>query len=702
MPRKKAPAVRDDAPQALPQRYPPVSPKCPHFLHGGDYNPDQWLRTPEVWDEDMRMMRLAGCNVASVGIFSWTQLEPAEGRYTFGWLDTIMDKLAAAGAWAVLATPSAAQPAWMSRKYPDILRMGADRVRRRHGNRVNFCLTSPAYRAKCREIARRLAERYRDHPALLVWHMSNEYGGDCHCPLCQGAFREWLKAKYGSLDALNDAWWTGFWSHTFTDWEQIESPGPRGEGSMMGLILDWNRFVTDQTVSFMVNEAAPLRELTPDVPITTNMMGTYGGLNYRRFIPHLDVMSWDNYPFYHDRPEDWKLAARVSFVHDMYRAFKSGKPFMLMESTPSAANWWPVMKLKRPGLHQLTSLQAVAHGADTVMYFQWRAGRGGAEKFHGAVVTHNGDEHTRVFGEVAELGVLLKRLDPVIGTTVRPQVAVVWDWENDWAIGAAQGPRHEKRHYTETCQDHYRPFWQAGVPVDVIGMDDDFSGYRLLVAPMLYMVRPGVAERIESFVARGGTFVTTYWSGIVDENDRCFTGGFPGPLRKVLGIRSEELDALYDDEANRVVPCRKGRAGLSGRYEARLFCDLIHAEGAEVLARYGDDFYAGRPVLTVNRFDEGRAFYVASRNDDRFHRDFSGWLMTDLKLPRVIPSRLPEGVTAQTRTDGRRTFVFLLNFKRKAQKVGLASGRFSDLATGKRVGRSLTLAPYGSVVLERR
>lgn len=683
-------------------KYSPINPKCPHFLHGGDYNPDQWKNTPEIWDEDMRLMKLAHCNAMSVGIFSWASLEPEEGKFEFGWLDEIMDKLAENGAYAVLATPSGARPAWLAAKYPEVLRVLPNRQRILFGERHNHCYTSPVYREKTRLINQKLAERYKDHPALLAWHISNEYGGECHCELCQQAFREWLKKKYDNdLDKLNHAWWTGFWSHTYIDWDQIQSPAPHGERSIHGLNLDWKRFVTHQTIEFMKNEIAPLREITPDVPVTTNFMGTYTGLNYWKFAPELDVISWDNYPRWHGEEPDWELAYKVAFVHDINRSLKGGKPFMLMESTPSMTNWMQVAKLKRPGMHLLSSIQAVAHGSDTVQYFQWRKSRGCVEKFHGAVVDHCGHENTRVFRDVAEVGKVLEKLDPIIGTTVRPEVAIIYDWENRWAIDDVKGLIQDKKDYLLTCQSHYRPFWKNGVPVDVIDMDCDFSDYKVLIAPMLYMVRPGVAERIEKFVEAGGTFITTYWSGIVDENDLCFLGGFPGPLRKVTGIWSEEIDALYDTDVNHVVLENGNPLGLKGEYEARQLCDLIHAETAQVLATYKDDFYAGRPALTVNSFGKGKAYYIAFRNNGDFLDDFYGALIRDLNLKRVIDTDLPQGVTAQMRTDGERVFVFILNFVPEERQVDLKGMRFKDMLTGESVTGCISLPAYGIKILER-
>jgi beta-galactosidase len=683
----------------MPEAFPPINPKYPHFLHGGDYNPDQWPK--EIWDEDMRLMNLAHCNCQTVGIFSWVHLEPEEGVFQFDWLDEIMDKLAEKNYGAVLATPSAAMPAWMSAKYPEILRVGANRVRQHHGNRVNNCLTSSIYREKCRIIARKLAERYKNHPALLVWHVYNEYGGDCHCELCQTAFREWLKKKYGSLDTLNAAWWTAFWGHDFSAWEQIESPGPLSEGSINGLILDWKRYVSDQTIDSFVNEARILREVTPDVPVTTNLMGTYEGINYWNMAKEMDVISWDSYPAYHGQKDMARTACYISMVHDINRSLKGGKPFMLMESTPSSTNWMPISKLKKPGIHMLASMQAVAHGSDTVQYFQWRQSRGSAEKFHGAVVAHNGDEKTRVFRDVTGVGKALQKIRPVLGSTVKPQAALIYDWENEWAISAAQGPRQKGRDYVGTCCTHYNPFWQVGVPLDVIDSTCDFSSYRLLIAPMLYMLRPGVAEKIEAFVANGGTFVTTYWSGITNENDLCFLGGFPGPLRKVMGIWSEEIDVLYDDEKNQIVPTLDNALGMMNTYDARIFCDLIHTETAETMATYAHDFYAGRPALTVNHFGKGEAYYIAFRGDGDFETAFYILLMEKMGISPVLDADLPLDVTCQMRSNTEKDFLFLMNFSGDEKEIDLQERDLTDMLTGEKVQDTILLPGFGVAILVR-
>jgi beta-galactosidase len=683
-------------------KFPPISNKVPAFIHGGDYNPDQWLNYPDILKEDIRLMKLANCNAMSIGIFSWVTLEPEEGVFNFEWLDSVIDKLYENGIFTILATPSGARPAWMSQKYPEVLRVGANRVRNLHGIRHNHCFTSPVYRDKVRLMNTKLAERYSQHPGVVAWHISNEFGGECHCDYCQAAFKKWLKNKYGSLDNLNHAWWAGFWSHTYTDWSQIESPAPHGENRVHAMNLDWKRFVTDQTVDFCKCEIEPLKKENPSLPVTTNLMGTYDGLNYWKFKDILDVVSWDNYPMWHEQEDNSALAASVSFVHDINRALKAGKPFMLMESTPSVTNWQKVSKLKRPGMHILSSIQAVAHGSDTVQYFQWRKSRGSSEKFHGAVVDHCGHENTRVFKEVSELGEVLGNLQNIIGSTTKPEVAIIFDWENRWAINDSQGPRNCGKKYEETVKQQYKPFWNRGISVDVIEMDCDFSQYKLLIAPMLYMVKPGVADRIEAFVNNGGTFVATYWSGIVDENDLCFLGGFPGPLRKVLGIWSEEIDSLYDYDSNCIVTTDKNSLALSGEFMCYDLCDLIHTEGAEVIAQYKDDFYKGRPALTVNSFGKGKAYYIASRNSDIFDETFYDALVNKIGIKKNIEAKLPKGVTAQLRTDGESEYIFLMNFSEAEQIIYLDNQEYIDMLTKEVIKEPIKLSIYGMRILQKK
>lgn len=701
----------------MPNKFPPIVPNMPAMIHGGDYNPDQWLDYPDILKEDVRIMQLAGINSASVAIFAWAALEPEEGKYNFEWLDETFDRLWKAGVRVILATPSGARPAWMDEKYPEILRVNADRTKNLHGRRHNHCYTSPIYREKVREMNRMLAERYGKHPALMMWHISNEYGGECHCPKCQAAFRDWLRKKYDNdIEKLNHEWWTYFWSHRYTSFDQIESPSPLGENAVHGMNLDWKRFVTDQTLDFLKNEIAPLREITPDIPITSNYMGFYDGLDYWKMVDILDRVSWDNYPYWGmDTQKTWEVASQAAFIHDMNRSFKNGKPFLLMESVPSKTNWHPVCKLKRPGMHLLSSMQAVAHGSDSVQYFQFRKGRGASEKFHGAVVDHCGRTDTMEFKGVKSVGDLLKKLPGVVGTTTHADAAVLYDWENRWAIKDFQGTLNgakmdddffgsaggAARRYVETCLSHYRSLWKTGVSTDIVNEDRDFSGYKLLIAPMLYSIRPGVAAKLRRFAENGGTLILTHLTGYVNENDLCFLGGFPGDgLMDTAGIWAEDIDAVYPEDKNFAV-AEKNHLGLDGTYELGRLREIIHpAEGTEVLARYTDDFYAGMPVLTCHPIGKGKVYYLAAAVGQDFLDALYAKVLPEADVQPCLPVELPEGVSMTVREgDGERYF-FFMNFTEQSQVLTLPAGmQFTNLDTGDSIRDRLELPVYAICVL---
>lgn len=688
----------------MSKKHSPISSKAPVMLHGADYNPEQWLKYPEILREDIRLMKLANCNVMSVGIFSWVSLEPEEGVFTFDWLDSVLDSFAENGIYAFLATPSGARPAWMSEKYPEVLRVERNRVHNLHGFRHNHCFTSPVYREKTAILNAKLAERYSQHPAVIGWHISNEFGGECHCDLCQNAFRDWLKVKYNnSLDEVNHAWWATFWSHTYTSWTQIESPAPHGETQVHGLNLDWRRFVSERTIDFCQHEINVVRPYNPALPITTNMH-MIDGIDYRELAIILDVVSWDAYPEWHytEDGDDARLAAWTAMHYDLMRSFKK-KPFLLMESTPSLTNWQSVSKLKRPGMHKLSSLQAVAHGSDSVQYFQWRKSRGSSEKFHGAVIDHSGHSETRVFKDVTEVGKTLAGMTDVVGTSTPVKTAIIFDWDNRWAIKDAQGIRNSGLRYEETVLQHYRALWELGIPVDMIGSGDDLSAYKLVIAPMLYLISEENGKRIEKFVEQGGTFLATYWSGVVNETDLCHLGGFPGPLRRTLGIWAEETEGLHSRDLNGVVMQASNALNLSGDYDAHEIAELIHLEGAEALGTYRSDFYAGRPALTLNRFGEGNAYHLATRvKDASFYVELYAAITAKAGITRALDSELPTGVTAQLRTDGESDYIFVQNYSGSPQTVQLDGADYTDLSSGTAVPAVLNLAVNDLAMLKRK
>lgn len=662
------------------------------IIHGGDYNPDQWIKTKEVWDEDIRLMKLAHINSATVGIFAWSALEPEEGVYTFEWLDEIMDKLAANGISAVLATPSGARPAWLAQKYPEVLRVAENGIRNEFGIRHNHCLTSPLYRAKVKEINTLLAKRYQKHPALKMWHISNEYSGECYCELCRDAFREWLKERYhNDIGELNDKWWNGFWSHNLNDFSQINPPTCRGEDyHISALKLAWKRFVSDSHLSFYENEIAPLRELTPDIPVTTNFMNMYGGLDYQKFAGHVDIVSWDNYMDW-EMGDNAAMAADTAFVHDTFRSMKDGKPFFMMESTPSVVNWHGVNKIPRPGSQELCAVQAVSHGSDSVQYFQWRKSRGGHEKYHGAVVDHVGHENTRVFREIAHTGKSLEALRSVVGTRCESKAAIICDWENRWAFECFCGYNNDHREYVAEAKKWYRPFYRRGISTDVISSEQDFSKYAVIAAPFFYMLKPGVEEKIKAYVANGGTFIATTLFACVDTDDRCYLGGFPAnSLKEVFGVWAEETDSLPAD--------KPGKAEYNGKeYSVDHICDIIHAQGADVLGRYRSDFYAGQPAVTVNHYGKGHAYYAAFCNEYALAEALIGTIVNKLGLQPDAAIRYDNGVEMRKRGD----LIFLLNFTDEPQVVALDRD-YTNVMNGAWLTKKIAIPPRNYVVLTEK
>lgn len=667
-------------------------PQVGGFIHGGDYNPDQWLDRPDILEEDVRLMKKAGINSATLGVFSWSAYEPREGEFRFEWLEKIIDNLYRNGIYTVLSTPSGARPAWLDQKYPEAMRVDPRGMRCHHGGRHNHCMSSPIYREKVALIDRKLAERFGSHPGVILYHISNEFSGECYCPHCIGKFREYLEEKYDhDIEKLNAAWWTSFWSHRYNSFEQIEPPFDNGETSIMGLNLEWKRFTTWITNDFMKAEIEALHSVTPDIPVTANFMRMFGGLDYRKMAPDIDVVSWDNYPLFHNDYETMaETMAETAFQHALMRSLKRDKPFMMMESAPGLVNWHTVNKPKRPGVHRLACLQAIASGSDSVQYFQWRKGRGSYEQFHGAVVDHNGRDDTRIFREVAETGEMLAKIASAAGTTVPARAALLFDWENRWALWDVKAFARATKKYEETCIDIWKEFFRMGIAMDVVGSDEDLSRYDLVAAPMLYMLQPGTAENLKKFAERGGQLLATYCTGYVDSEQLCYLGGFPGDgLKELFGVESEEIDTFYPADRNGIL------LDDGSRWEVVDYAEILKVQDAGVLGTYTDDFYRGTAALTCREYGKGKAYYMAARTSASQMRPLFERMLADAGIP---VKALPEGVEYHLRTGEEGSYAFYLNCTTEEKTVTGVKGL--ELLTGNKIKDSITLPEYGVAVVK--
>jgi len=672
----------------------------PHLLHGGDYNPDQWLDRPDILEKDLELMKEAGCQFFSIGIFSWSRLEPEEGRFDFDWLDQIMDNMAAAGNKVGLATATGAMPYWLTVKYPEVVKLWKIGDPHIQSARHNFCMASKVFREKSAILIRKLAERYTGHPALAMWHLSNEYGGHSFSEAAITGFREWLKEKYGSLEALNKAWWCSFWSKLITDWDQIHPM----ESSIEGLRLDWHRYSTWLFTDFMQHEISCIREFDTEKPVVTNFMGFYPGLDYWRFVPHMSLVADDNYPLLSDSNCLSKNFTYASMSHDLNRTMAKGGPWLLMESSPTTVNWQPTPKLKAPGIHLLEMVKAVAHGADGTLYFQWRKSRGTHEKFHGAVVDHEGSNRTRVFQDVAEVGRTLKKLAPVVGSKTKAEVAILQDWDTRWALKESAGPvaMNGEQGYMDTIHSYYRTLWEMGISVDIPESTADLSHYKLVIAPKLFFLKKGVADSLKTFVENGGILVADALCGTMDHDYLVHEGGLPGGgLRELFGIWAEEVDTLYPETPQSLKFSEGNAFGLEGEFEVLKFAEVLHAEGAEVVATFQRDFYKGSPALTYKEFGKGYAWYLGCDTTEEINRAF---LCPIIRMAGVQPNlheNLPRGVTVQKRFSDKGEFIFVLNVSNQPVSVPLLKVSGKGLISGEDVAETLVLKPFGCEVIHR-
>ncbi len=658
------------------------------ILYGGDYNPNQWPR--EIWDEDMRMFRDARINSATINVFSWAKIQPAEDQYNFSELDDMVDMLSRENYEIVLATSTGALPAWMAAKYPEVERTDYEGRHHKFGHRHNACPNSPVFQKYSAALAGKLAERYGSNPQVKCWHISNEYGGECYCENCARAFRVWLQKKYGTLEELNKAWNMEFWGHTIYDWEEIVLPNALGEGigtektAFAGISIDYRRFNSDSMLANFMAERDAIREYDKETPITTNLMGTYKGLDYFKWAKEMDIVSWDNYPRY-DTP--W---SHTAMCHDLMRGLKDA-PFMLMEQTPSQQNWQPYNSLKRPGQMRAQSYQTLAHGADTIQFFQLRRSVGACEKFHGAVIEHVGTENTRVFREVKQLGEELEKLGGILpGSVNEAQVGVVFDWDNYWALEYTSGPSVDLT-YVPHIHEYYRYFYDRNIAVNMVPVDADFSKYKLIVAPVLYMVKDGMAQALEAFVEKGGTLVLTYMSGIVGQSDNVHLGGYPGPLRRLAGVWVEEIDALAPEQFNQVV-MDSGESCKCG-----LVCELMHLEGAESLGTYGDDFYKGMPAVTRNSFGKGHVYYVGTHMEEAGLDNILDKAAAEAEVESVVSGGEGLEIVCRKTKEGKKLY-FVMNFGEQERTLPACFAGQRDLLTGEKAAD--TLKKYEVCIIE--
>ncbi|MDD4849298.1 MAG: beta-galactosidase [Gemmiger sp.] len=663
------------------------------IFFGGDYSPEQWDEA--TVERDMAYFQKAGINLLTLPVFAWEKLEPDEGVYNFGWLDKVMDLCWAHGIQVCLATPTSAQPAWLSTRYPEVLPVDIAGRKRTHGMRVFFCVNSLKYRERAAAMAEQMALRYAHHPALAMWHVCNEYGTYCYCPTCQAQFRLWLRKRYGTVESLNQHWHTVFWGRTLTSFEEVCLPTELNDDYRFSptIQLDYMRFVTDSTAACLDNEALVLKKHNPEIPVMTNMSGFIKKLDQFTMTRHIDLVGWDNYPWPQDKPYF------IAMKHDIMRGLKGGQPFVLTEQSPNQQNWQPYNRLKRPGEVRVLSYQALAHGADSCLFFQLRQSLAGQEKFHGAVITHAGHDDTRVYRETAALGAELQKLgNAFLGGRTPAKVGFMFDWNNWWALELASGPSVDKD-YLKTVAQYYRPFFEKNIAVDFLHTEAELSGYKVIVAPMLYMTKPGVAARLTEFVKQGGTLLTTVLSGVADENDRCVFGAYPGELREVLGIWVEETDALRPEEANALVVADQA-AWAKQSYPCGFLCDILHLQGAESLASYQADFYAGTPCVTKNRYGKGEAYYVGTQPEPCFLDELTGHIAQESGIAPLYAAE--EGVELTLRVNEKAQTVFAINHSATAKTVDFGSEQLKNLLDDTLLTGRVTLQPNDVLVAERK
>lgn len=678
----------------------PLAGQQERIWYGGDYNPDQWPE--EVWDDDVRLMKKAGVNLVSVGIFSWAKIETSEGVYDFDWLDRIIDKLGEAGIAVDLASATASPPMWLTQAHPEVLWKDYRGDVCQPGARQHWRPTSPVFREYALKLCRAMAEHYKGNPYVVAWHVSNEYG--CHNRFdysedAEHAFQQWCEERYGTIDAVNDAWGTAFWAQRMNDFSEIVPPRFIGDGNFMnpGKLLDFKRFSSDALKAFYIAERDALAEITPDLPLTTNFMVSASGsvLDYDDWGDEVDFVSNDHYFIPGEAHLD-ELAFSASLVDGIARK----DPWFLMEHSTSAVNWREINYRKEPGQLVRDSLAHVAMGADAVCYFQWRQSKAGAEKFHSAMVPHAGED-SAVFRDVCELGADLNKLsdEGILGSRLaKSRVAVVFDYESEWATEHTATPTQHVHHVDEPLA-WFRALADQGVTADVVPVRGAWDGYEMVVLPSVYLLSEETTRRVRDYVVGGGRLVVTYYTGISDEKDHVWLGGYPGSIRDVVGVRVEEFMPMGDDFTG--VP---DRLGLSNGAVAHDIADVIGSvdESATVLATFKDNPWTGMdgaPAIVAHTFGEGRSVYVGAR----LGRDGIA-----LSLPEILDSL---GMTEAGGNDGRVLHVeregadgsrFVFSFNRTHETVRVpVEGEVVVSSFADVDGETASIKPNGVIVTKK-
>lgn len=659
------------------------------ILYGGDYNPEQWPET--TWQSDWDKLKQAHVNSATINVFSWSLLEPEENIFNFEKLDKIVELLEKNDIKIVMATSTAALPFWITKKYPEINRVDEYGRRQIGGKRENACPNSPDFQRLASQLVEQVAQRYSAVANITHWHISNEYNGYCYCKNCTEAFRTWLKKEYGNdLEQVNQAWGTNVWSHTYHKWDEIVPPMrigdtyDNGKPVMSGLDMAYRRFQSDSLLNNFKMERDIIRKYDQR-PVTTNLMGSQKDLDYFKWAKEMDVASWDNYPSF-DTP-----AGYTAMQHDLMRGLKD-QPFMLMKQTPSQQNWQPFNSLKAPNQMRMLSYQAMAHGAQTIQFFQLKQARNGSEKLHSAMISHSGSTQTRVFAELKKLGIELSKLpEDLKDSRNQSQVGIIFDWNSYWGLEDCMGPT-TNLDYVQEVFDYYRAFYDRKIGVDMISKASDLTKYRIIVALSMYINSPEMTAKIEEYVKNGGVFVTNYMSGLADKDDNIYLGGYPGLLKKVLGLKYEETDALPFDQTRDLVVDDQ----VIGK--GSLVCDLVEPQKAESLAHYSNEvFYRDNSVLTKNHFGQGFAYYSGSRLDGQA-MDF---FMNDiLKQTELTNDKAEADVEIVTRMSERTNYTFIINTNNQTRKISNPYPNSKDLLTQKVIAKEIILQPYDVVILK--